>query len=123
MRICDIIVKCVSSGNYFQKKRKGWMNKQDINDIISQLEKENSFFTKKASLDSLSLPSKILGRKNRQNSYIRFLLDYKQEYAVPYILISLKALLYDFIRYQAKDHTKVMRKITNISVENLITLY
>lgn len=63
------------------------MNRQDIDNIISQIEKEDSIFAKKASLDSLSLPSNILGRKKQAEQLIRYLLGYKQGYVVPYISI------------------------------------
>jgi cell division control protein 6 len=63
------------------------LNKQDIDGIISKIEKEDSIFAKKASLDSLLFPSKILGRKKQAEKLVRYLLGYKQGYVVPYISV------------------------------------
>ncbi|MBI3638990.1 MAG: AAA family ATPase [Thaumarchaeota archaeon] len=63
------------------------MNKKEIGSIISKIEQEGSIFAKKASLDSLSFPSKIIGRKDQAESLIRYLLDYKQGYVVPYVSV------------------------------------
>lgn len=63
------------------------MNKEDIDGIISKIEKEDSIFAKKALLDSLSFPGKIIGRKKQAEELIRFLLGYKQGYVVPFVSI------------------------------------
>jgi len=38
------------------------LNKKEIDDILSKIEKEDSMFAKKASIDSLCIPSSIIGR-------------------------------------------------------------
>jgi cell division control protein 6 len=63
------------------------LNKKEISNIISKIEQEGSIFAKKASLDSLSFPSKIIGRKDQTEKLIRYLLDYKQGYVVPYVSV------------------------------------
>ena len=63
------------------------MNKQDIDSMVSQIEKEDSLFAKKASLDSLLSPSRILGRKKQAEQLVRYLLGYKQGFVVPYISV------------------------------------
>lgn len=55
--------------------------------MISKIEKEDSIFAKKASLDSLSFPSNIIGRKKEAEQMVRYLLDYKQGYVVPYVSV------------------------------------
>jgi archaeal cell division control protein 6 len=63
------------------------LNKKEINSIISKIEQESSIFAKKASLDSLSFPSRIIGRKDQAEKLIRYLLGYKQGYVVPYVSV------------------------------------
>jgi cell division control protein 6 len=63
------------------------MNKQDIKKIISKLEHENSLFSNKALLDTLSYPTKINGRKKQTEELVRYLLGYRQGYVVPYVSI------------------------------------
>lgn len=63
------------------------MNKKEIDSIISKIEKEDSIFAKKASLDSLSIPSNIIGRTKQAEQLIRYLVGYKQGYVVPYISV------------------------------------
>lgn len=63
------------------------MDKQEISNIISKVEAENSLFSKKATLDSLSFPSKISGRKKQAEELVRYLLGYKQGFVVPYISV------------------------------------
>lgn len=63
------------------------MNKKEIDDILSKIEKEDSIFAKKASLDSLSIPSNIIGRTKQAEQLIRYLVGYRQGYVVPYISV------------------------------------
>jgi archaeal cell division control protein 6 len=58
-----------------------------ISEIISKIEKENVIFAKKSALDSLSLPSKILGRGKQIEQLARFLLGYKYGHVVPFISV------------------------------------
>lgn len=58
-----------------------------ISEIISKVEKENAIFAKKSALDSLSLPSKILGREKQIEQLARFLLGYKYGQVVPFISV------------------------------------
>lgn len=63
------------------------MDKQDIKDMISKLEQEDSLFSKKSLLDSLLAPTKIMGRKEETKNLLRFLASHKQGYVVPYISV------------------------------------
>jgi len=63
------------------------LDKKEIDSIISKIEQEGSIFAKKASLDSLSFTSKIIGRKNEAEKLVRYLLGYKQGYVVPYVSV------------------------------------
>jgi cell division control protein 6 len=63
------------------------MDKQDLKKIISKLEQENSLFSNKASLDTLSHPTKISGRKKQAEELVRYLLGYRQGYVVPYVSV------------------------------------
>jgi cell division control protein 6 len=63
------------------------MNKQDIDGIISKIDKEDSIFAKKASLDSLFIPSNIVGRTKQAEQIIRYLVGFKDGYVVPYISV------------------------------------
>ena len=63
------------------------MNKEDIKKMISKLEQENSLFSSKASLDPLSYPAKIKGRKSQAEELVRYIMGYRQGYVVPYVSI------------------------------------
>jgi cell division control protein 6 len=63
------------------------MNKKDIESIISKIEKEDSIFAKKAILDPLSFPSKIIGREKQLEQLVRYLIGYKQGYVVPFVSV------------------------------------
>ncbi|HEX5457840.1 MAG TPA: AAA family ATPase [Candidatus Nitrosotalea sp.] len=63
------------------------MNKQDIKNLVSKVEKEDSIFTKKVLLDSLSYTSGINGRNAQTEKLVRYLVGYKQGYVVPYISV------------------------------------
>lgn len=58
-----------------------------ISKIISMIEKENEIFSNKSALDSLSLPSKILGRNKQIEAIIRLLLSYRYGHVVPFISV------------------------------------
>lgn len=63
------------------------MDSSYIKKIVSQIEKEDSIFSNKGALDSLTAPSKIVGREKEAESLVRFLTSFKQGYVVPYISI------------------------------------
>ena len=63
------------------------MNKQDIQKMISKLEQENTLFSNKASLDPLSYPARIKGRKKQAEELVRYMLGYRHGYVVPYVSI------------------------------------
>lgn len=63
------------------------MNKKDIEGIISKIEKEDSIFAKKAILDPLSFPSKIIGREKQLEQLVRYLMGYRQGYVVPFVSV------------------------------------
>ncbi|MHB8601848.1 MAG: hypothetical protein ACYC6W_03800 [Nitrosotalea sp.] len=59
----------------------------DISAIISQIEKENSIFANKAALDSLLLPTKILGRESQMVELVRYLIGYRYGRVVPFVSV------------------------------------
>ena len=63
------------------------MDKREFNKIISKIEKEDSAFSKKAYLDTLSFPPKIVGREKKTEELARLLIGYKQGYVVPLISV------------------------------------
>ncbi len=63
------------------------MDTHDLAKIVSQIQKEDAFFSKKANLDPLSLPTKIIGRKKQAEELVRCLLEYKHGFVVPLISI------------------------------------
>lgn len=63
------------------------MDKREFTRIISKIEKEDSTFSKKAYLDTLSFPPKIVGREKKTEELVRLLLGYKQGYVVPLISV------------------------------------
>ncbi|MGI0087336.1 MAG: Cdc6/Cdc18 family protein [Nitrosotalea sp.] len=58
-----------------------------ISELVLKIEKENAIFAKKSALDSLSLPSKILGREKQIEQTVRFLLGYRYGHVVPFISV------------------------------------
>src|ERR671915_1677392 len=70
---------CVSSG--------GSVDKQDLKRISAEVEKENLPFANKIFLDSLTLPSQIIGREWKAKELVRFLLGYKQGLVVPFVSV------------------------------------
>ncbi|CUR50895.1 Cell division control protein 6 family protein [Nitrosotalea devaniterrae] len=58
-----------------------------IKEIIAKIEKENNIFAKKSNLDTLSFPDNVIGRQQSQEKLVRLLLQYKQEYLVPFISV------------------------------------
>lgn len=63
------------------------MDKQEFTKIISKIEKEDSIFSKKAYLDTLSFPPNIVGRQKKTEELVRLLLGHKQGYVVPLISV------------------------------------
>lgn len=63
------------------------MDKREFAKIISRIEKEDSTFSKKAYLDTLSFPPNIVGRENKTEDLARLLVGYKQGYAIPLISV------------------------------------
>ncbi len=63
------------------------MEKKDIQKMISEIEKENSLFSKKANLDTLSFPPQIIGRQDKAKELIRLLLSHRQGFVVPYVSV------------------------------------
>lgn len=60
---------------------------KSLSDIVSKIEQENLIFTNKQALNSLQLPTKILGREEQMEKLVRFLLGYRQGHVVPFISI------------------------------------
>ena len=63
------------------------MNKKDVSDIASKIEREESIFAKKSFLDPLLFPGKIIGRTRQAEEMIRLLLGYKQGFVVPFVSV------------------------------------
>lgn len=59
----------------------------DISEIVSKIEQENLIFANKAALDSLLLPSKILGRESQMVELVRYLLGYRYGRVVPFVSV------------------------------------
>ncbi|HJW20446.1 MAG TPA: AAA family ATPase [Candidatus Nitrosotalea sp.] len=60
---------------------------QSLADIVSKIEQENLIFANKQALNSLGLPTKILGRAEQMEKLVRLLLGYRQGHVVPFISI------------------------------------
>lgn len=77
--------------------------------IILKIEKENEIFSNKGSLDSLSYnPKKIIGRQTESEQLLRYLIDYKKGFTVPFVSVygrsgSGKSTL---VRYVCQQLTK-----------------
>ena len=63
------------------------MDKQDLKRISAEVQKENLPFANKIFLDSLTLPSQIIGREWKAKELVRFLLGYKQGLVVPFVSV------------------------------------
>lgn len=63
------------------------MNKNDLNEIILKVNKENIIFSQKNYLDTLTLPAKIIGRHNQARDLVRLLLGYQKGLVVPFISV------------------------------------
>ena len=63
------------------------MDGLNLSKIVSKVQKEDSLFSKKAALDPLALPNKVVGREKQAEELVRFLLGYKQGFVVPLISI------------------------------------
>ncbi|MDQ3903004.1 MAG: AAA family ATPase [Thermoproteota archaeon] len=63
------------------------MDKQELQRISKEVEKENTVFANKALLDNLTLPSKIIGRENKAKELVRLLLGYKRGLVVPFVSV------------------------------------
>ena len=73
----------------FQWKQYGGisLDKKDLNSLVSKIEKENSIFANKGSLDTLSYTGNIIGRQKQSEEILRNLLGYKQGFVVPLISV------------------------------------
>jgi cell division control protein 6 len=63
------------------------LDKAELTRIVSEVEKENSLFVKKIHLDTLTFPSKIIGRKDQVKELVSFLATHKQGFVVPFITV------------------------------------
>ena len=63
------------------------MNKNDLNAIVTKVNKESIIFSKKNYLDTLTLPTKIIGRHNQARDLVRLLLGYQKGLVVPFISV------------------------------------
>jgi len=55
--------------------------------MVSDIAQENRLFSKKSYLDTLTFPSKIIGRQDKAKELVRLFLGYKQELVVPFISV------------------------------------
>jgi archaeal cell division control protein 6 len=63
------------------------VDKQDLQRISAEVEKENLLFADKTFLDNLTLPSQIIGREMKAKELVRFLLGYKRGLVVPFVSV------------------------------------
>ena len=63
------------------------MNKQDLNRISEEIDRENLLFTDKSFLDNLTIPSQIMGRETKTKELVRFLLSYRKGLVVPFVSV------------------------------------
>jgi cell division control protein 6 len=63
------------------------VDKQDLQRISAEVEKENLLFANKTFLDNLTLPSQIIGREKKAKELVRFLLGYKHGLVVPFVSV------------------------------------
>ncbi|MDR3782818.1 MAG: AAA family ATPase [Candidatus Nitrosotalea sp.] len=85
------------------------MNKKDIENIISKIQKENKAYSKKSLLDPMVFSGGVIGRQNEAEQFIRFLLGYKQGFVVPLISV--------YGRSGAGKSTLVRFVLENLDVE------
>jgi archaeal cell division control protein 6 len=63
------------------------LDKAELAGIVFEVEKENSLFVKKIHLDTLTFPSKVIGRKDQVKELVSFLATHKQGFVVPFIAV------------------------------------
>ncbi len=59
----------------------------ELDKIINKVEKEKKAFLNKSSLDTSTLPTKIVSRVNEVEKIVRYVIDYKQGVVVPLVSI------------------------------------
>ena len=59
----------------------------ELEDIINKVTKEKKAFLNKSSLDTSTLPTKIVSRVNEVEKIVRYVIDYKQGVVVPLVSI------------------------------------
>ena len=59
----------------------------ELDEIINKVEKEKKAFLNKSSLDTSTLPTKIVSRVNEVEKIVRYVIDYKQGVVVPLVSI------------------------------------
>src|SRR5574338_15397 len=68
-------------------KWKRQMDGLNLAKIVSRVQKEDSFFSKKEYLDPLALPTNVIGREKQAEELVRFLLEYKHGFVAPLVSI------------------------------------
>ena len=63
------------------------LNEKEIKTIRQRLSKQNSVFSQKRFLDSLYLPSSIIGRKEQAEQLLRHIESQRQDFVVPVISV------------------------------------
>jgi cell division control protein 6 len=63
------------------------LNKQKINELRTKIEKKNSVFSQKRFLDSMFLPSKIIGREKETEMLLQHVLSLKDGFVVPFVSV------------------------------------
>ena len=63
------------------------LTKQKINELRTKIEQKNSVFAKKSYLDSMFLPSKIIGREKETEMLLNHILSLKDGFVVPFVSV------------------------------------
>lgn len=63
------------------------LSKEKIANIRKKIEKKNSIFAQKRYLDSMFLPSRIIGREAEAEKLLQYILDLKDGFVVPFISV------------------------------------
>jgi len=63
------------------------LTKQKIRELRTKIEKKNSVFSQKRFLDTMFLPSKIIGRENESEILLQHILSLKDGFVVPFVSV------------------------------------
>lgn len=63
------------------------LNRQKLNEIRTKIEKKNSVFSQKRFLDSMYLPSRIIGREAESEKLLQHILSLRDGFVVPFVSV------------------------------------